>query len=103
MRHDLVRVDIPKKSEKAFEGTNIQTLYDIDNSEKNSQEDYEQAMKYIAFHTSRPRAQRGKAKTYFYSRGQDVDAYFRSNLVIHDAKEQEVVNLTSNTLKVEVR
>lgn len=103
VKHELTRLDIPRNSEEEFTGANVQTIYDINNPAKNSDEDYKNAQKYIAFNTSAPRAQRGKAKTYFYSRGQDVNAYFQSNLVIKDVSDAEIVNLSSNQLKVEVR
>jgi len=101
IEHELIRLEIPDDSEVEFTQSNTRLIYDRD--EKNSPEDYENAQRYISFNSSAPRAFRGKANTYFYGRGQDTNAYFSSTLTIDDAQGNRIVDLQSDTLRVEVR
>jgi len=103
LRHTLTRVEVPADKDDVFDSSNLRVIYDRDDANKNSEEDYQEAQKYIGFNTISPRALRWEARAYFYWKWQDMNAYFQSDMNIQDVNGDTVVDLTSDLLRVEVR
>jgi len=103
VKHELIRLEVPENSDEVFNASNTTVIYDKNDNSRNSDENYANAQKYIAFQTTSPRALRWKSSAYFYGKWRDTNAYFESSLVINDVNWSPVVDLESEVLRVEVR
>ncbi len=103
INYTLQKVEIPLDSNAVFSQANTKLIYDSSIESLSTNEALLNAQKYISFTPIRLRAQQGRTKTYFYGKWYDANIYFSSNLQAKDSEGNIVIDLRSNSQKVQIR
>ncbi len=100
---ELARVEIPLDSSREFNDSNVQAIYDDSIPELATEEAREAAEAYVNFKESRLRVRWGSTRSYFSTKGQDANIFFRTSLSTADSDGQEIISLESSLTEIQVR
>ena len=100
---ELVKVEVPRDSEREFDEENIQIIYDIDSDDFSTDAALELTQDYVTFSDTGVPAQRGNATSYFSTKSKDANIYFQAYIIESDVNEETVLYLESEFTKIEVR
>jgi len=100
---ELARVEIPLDNTKEFDDSNIQVIYDDSIPELATEEAREAANTYVSFTESRLRVRAGATRSYFSTKGQDANIFFRTSLSTEDHTWEEIISLESSLTEIQVR
>ena len=100
---ELAKVEIPLDTTREFDNSNIQIIYDDSIPELATEEARELARDYVSFKESRLRVRAGSTRSYFSTKGQDANIFFRTSLSTADHTWQEIIALESSLTEIQVR
>lgn len=91
---ELLKVEIPNDTNKAFDETNKKTIYHNVSSEKtslNNKDAYDEALKYVFFKDLKVMVQQWKAVYSFVTKSNDANVTFKATLILKDQKWNIVI------------
>ncbi|MDD2907859.1 MAG: VCBS repeat-containing protein [Candidatus Gracilibacteria bacterium] len=97
---EIVKAEIANDETKDLSDANKKILFDIDDTNKNN---VSLLTKYVTFKDLKVRSSAGMAKYGITTKNNDANIYLRASVNINDNKDSNVIDLSSNILKIEIR
>ncbi len=96
----VVKVDKKKDKKKDFKAWNIETIFDINDKNKNDPKLY---LKYLSFKPTKIPLQKWRANYWFSSKWEELDVYIIVNSDIKDKNWNIKKSIKSNIIKIPIR
>jgi len=100
IQFSLVKVEAQKDITQDLEGENTEVVFDVEDPYKKEIKD---TFSYVYFTPQKIRTTAGEANYGFVTKGNDANLYFQASVLVDDATGNQVVNLASESIKVQVR
>ena len=95
-----MKVEAQKDITQDLEGENTEVVFDVEDQYKKEIKD---TFSYVYFTPQKIRTTAGEENYGFVTKENDANLYFQASVLVDDATGNQVVNLASESIKVQVR